>query len=152
MTTSLRTSTRHAALALRWVLAFAIGGFGVVGCGGSGSGGSDSTEAEEQVSRDEPGVYELAPDHYEVVVFAFEGGFEPNEIRVPAGARVDFRVRSVDIPHGFLVDGTGVEIEVGGPEFVEATHTFEEPGEYDFLCYIYCSGGHVNMTGTIIVE
>lgn len=122
-------------------------------CGGSDGGGAAEDEAaEEAVDRSQPGVYELAPDHYEAVIFAFEGGFQPTEIRVPVGATVDFRARTTDILHGFLIEGTDVELELDIGQVAEASYTFEEPGEYDFVCHIYCSGGHLNMMGVVIVE
>ena len=99
-----------------------------------------------------PGVFEVGPNRYEAVVVAFEGGFDPSEMRFPVGAEVSFRVRSVDLVHGFLIEGTGIEFEVDPIEPELATHTFEEAGEYNLLCHIYCGGGHPAMLGTVIVE
>ena len=33
-----------------------------------------------------PGVFEVGPNRYEAVVVAFEGGFDPSEMRFPVGA------------------------------------------------------------------
>ena len=99
-----------------------------------------------------PGVFEVGPNRYEAVVVAFEGGFDPSEMRFPVGAEVSFRVRSVDLVHGFLIEGTGIEFEIDPIEPGLATHTFEEAGEYNLLCYVYCGGGHPAMLGTVIVE
>ena len=101
---------------------------------------------------DAPGVRPTGPNQYEAVIYAFEGGFQPAEVRVPVGAEVTFRVRSTDLVHGFTIEGTDVELETSLFEFTEATHSFTESGEYPFLCYVYCSGGHDSMRGTVIVE
>ena len=102
---------------------------------------------------DAPGLRQTGPNRYEAVVIAFEGGFDPTEIRVPLGAEVRFRVRSADVGHGLQIEGTDIALEAAeGFGFAEATHTFTEAGEYPFLCQIYCIGGHELMTGVLIVE
>lgn len=116
--------------------------------------GSPPEDVAAEAPRDPnaPGVFEVGPNRYEAVVVAFEGGFDPSEMRFPVGAEVSFRVRSVDLVHGFLIEGTGIEFEIDPIEPGLATHTFEEAGEYDLLCHIYCGGGHPAMLGTVIVE
>lgn len=99
-----------------------------------------------------PGLHPVGPNKYELVIHAFEGGFRPSEIRIPAGAEVKFRVTSEDLPHGFTVEAAGVQLELYQSKFAEATHTFTDPGEYPFQCHLYCGGGHESMHGRIIVE
>ncbi len=124
------------------------------GCQSPETGGNLDAEgaSEEVVDPDAPGVRQTGPNQYEAVIFAFEGGFEPEEVRVPVGAEVTFRVRSTDLEHGFLIEGTDVEFALNAFGFEEATYTFSEAGEYLFMCYIYCSGGHDYMRGMVIVE
>ena len=126
----------------------------LVGCQGpeSAGGASSSGVDREAVDPDTPGVRETGPGQYDAVIFAFEGGFGPNEIRVPVGAEVRFRVRSADVPHGILIAGTDIALEADIHAFSEATHTFTEEGEYLFECQIYCIGGHDEMGGRVIVE
>ncbi len=114
----------------------------------------DATGSDAQLANpDAPGVRQTGPNQYEAVVIAFEGGFDPTEIRVPLGAEVRFRIRSADVGHGLLIEGTDVALEAAeGFGFAEATHTFTEAGAYAFLCHIYCIGGHESMTGVVIVE
>jgi cytochrome c oxidase subunit 2 len=112
-------------------------------------------EEEPEVNPNAPGVREVSPGIYDVVIIAHESGFQPSRIRVPAGAQVRFRLRSSDptFVHSFLVAGTPLELEmIGWSEFSEATHTFDVAGEYQFVCYVYCGAGHASMLGTIIVE
>lgn len=123
-------------------------------CGGPGAGGSAEQEAGQEEARDPnaPGVWQIGPDLYEAVIVAFEGGFDPSELRVLVGAEVRFRVRSADLVHGFLIEGTGVEIELDPLDPSEFSHTFTELGEYPFYCWVYCGGGHPSMMGKLIVE
>ena len=52
---------------------------------------------------DQPGVVQLEPGKYEVRMVAGIWTFQPNEIRVPAGATVTFVATSRDIVHGLHV-------------------------------------------------
>lgn len=129
--------------------------FLLTACAASESDDTAPAHAEAQkLALEEPGVHQVGPNEYVVVVFAYEGGFDPKEIHVPVGAKVTFKGRSTDpnFVHGFLIEGTPVEIELNGFEFTEASYAFDEPGEYNFACYIYCSGGHPAMLGKVIVQ
>jgi cytochrome c oxidase subunit 2 len=132
------------------LLLFACGGEENGGDVGAGAG--DAEVAVEEADPDAPGLREIAPGEYEAVVHAFNSGFQPSEIRVPAGSTVTFRVTSADDPHGFHVEATSIREDVFPGEFVEVTHTFEEPREHMFLCDVYCGGGHDFMRGSVIVE
>jgi cytochrome c oxidase subunit 2 len=121
------------------------------GCGPS----EPAAEEEAEVDPNAPGVHEVSPGVYDVVIIAHESAFQPSTIRVPVGAQVRFRLRSSDptFVHSFLVQGTPLELEmIGMSEFSEATHTFDVAGEYPFVCYVYCGAGHASMLGRIIVE
>ncbi len=123
------------------------------GCGGADLGGVEEDLAEEEVrDPNEPGVWEIGPGIYEVVIVAYEGGFDPSEVRVPVGSEVHFRARSADLVHGFLIEGTDVEMEIDPLDASETSYTFTEAGEYALHCHIYCGGGHPSMLGTVIVE
>ena len=146
------TTTRQGAFIrlLRTVAALTLF---VAACGDGSSGdGAQSGGQPEVRDPNQPGVFEVGPSRYEAVIVAFEGGFDPSEIRIPVGAEVHFRVRSADVSHGFMIVGTDVEIPVDPLEPGEATHTFSERGEYLIQCHIYCGGGHPAMLGTVIVE
>jgi cytochrome c oxidase subunit 2 len=129
--------------------AFALGS-----CGGE----APEPASEEQVEQEPaarstaPGVRQVGPNRFEVMLQAFEGGYRPSEIRIPAGAEVTFRATSEDLPHGFSIEGMGVQLELNPNETTEVTHTFASPGEYVYQCHVYCGGGHESMRGRIIVE
>ncbi len=98
------------------------------------------------------GVTQTGPSSYRVVMEAFNWGFDPAEVRVPAGAEVTFRAYSSQDFHGLAIAGTKVFLSITRHEIAEATHTFTEPGEYPFICSDYCGAGHASMVGRIIVE
>lgn len=101
---------------------------------------------------DEPGVYETGDGEYEVIMIASTWQFTPNEVRVPAGSEVTFRLTSTDVVHGFLIEKTAVNLMAIPGQVGEVTATFDEPGEHLFLCHEYCGSGHHVMDGRVVVE
>ena len=101
---------------------------------------------------DNPGVREISDGKYEAVIIAQIWSFSPNEIRVPAGAEVTFRVASTDVVHGFFIENTQINAMVVPGQITEVTQTFDEAGEYLLICHEYCGIGHHNMWGRVIVE
>ncbi|WP_420643141.1 cytochrome c oxidase subunit II [Candidatus Leptofilum sp.] len=95
---------------------------------------------------------ELAPNKYEVYVLAQTWSFQPREIRVPAGSTVTFMLTSKDVQHGFYLNGTNINMMVLPGEVSKLTATFDEPGEYNFVCNEYCGINHHIMYGQLIVE
>lgn len=139
---------RHLAAAVPLVVLLAS-------CGQSGPSPSpDSAEAEEPApDPDAPGVHRTGPDRFTAIIYSTQGVYDPDEITVPAGSEVTFRLITDDeMIHGLAIEGTDVEISTSPPEDAEATHTFDQPGEYPFVCHIYCGGGHDIMRGKVVVE
>jgi cytochrome c oxidase subunit 2 len=101
---------------------------------------------------DEPGVRQVGPGRYEAVVLARAWGFTPAEIRVPVGAEVTFRATSIDVVHGFLVEGTRINMMLLPGQISELAYTFHEPGEHLLICHEYCGVGHQAMFGKVIAE
>lgn len=101
---------------------------------------------------DNPGVREVAPGVYEVVVLGQAWSFVPQEIRVPAGAEVTFIATAADVLHGLNVEGTRVNIMLIPGQVSRVTHRFEKPGEHLLICHEYCGLGHHLMAGKVIVE
>jgi len=101
---------------------------------------------------DAPGLREISPGKYEAVIVAQTWLFTPNEIRVPAGSEVTFRVASTDVIHGFLIENTQINAMIIPGQITEVTQTFDEPGEYLLICHEYCGIGHHDMWGRVIVE
>ncbi len=99
-----------------------------------------------------PGLRELAPGKYEVYILSQIWSFVPNEIRVPKGSTVTFYVTSKDVQHGFLIQGTNINVQVLPGYVAKLTYRFDKPGTYNFVCTEYCGVGHQAMYGRVIVE
>ena len=110
------------------------------------------TEVRATAPFDEPGVYETGDGEYEVVMIAEAWRFVPDEIRIPAGAEVTFKIASPDVVHGLLIEKTNVNVMIIPGQISQVSHTFEEPGEHLFVCHEYCGTGHHMMSGRVVVE
>ena len=79
--------------------------------------------------------------------------FVPHCVRVPADTPVKFRLTSADVVHGFLIDGTNINLMLV-PGYVSSLGArFDTPGERLMPCHEFCSVGHEGMWGRIkIVE
>lgn len=99
-----------------------------------------------------PGVRQVGPNEYEVVIVAQSWLFLPAEVRVPAGAEVTFTGTAVDIIHGLAVAGTRVNMMLIPGQISRNTYRFENPGEHLIICHEYCGLGHHTMSGRLIVE
>ena len=97
-------------------------------------------------------VRELAANKYEVYILAQAWAFQPNLVRVPVGSTVTFYLTSKDVLHGFALQNTNINMMVLPGEVSKLTATFDEPGEYNFICNEYCGVGHHTMYGRLIVE
>lgn len=99
-----------------------------------------------------PGVREIGEGVYEVTMTAQMWSFTPSEIRVPVGSQVDILITSRDVTHGFIIEHHNVNFEVVPGHVARAQVTFNEAGEYRFICHEYCGQLHHIMHGVIIVE
>lgn len=95
---------------------------------------------------------ELADGTIEVQMVALMFTFAPNEIRVPAGRRIRFRMTSVDVTHGFMITGTNANTMLMPGYISQFTTVFTKPGDYLIVCHEFCGNGHHAMSGRIIVE
>jgi cytochrome c oxidase subunit II len=114
--------------------------------------------AEKQTEA--PKVIEVSAKKYE---------FNPTEIRVKAGTKVELKVHSVDETHGvklsvypegakakgtpgllFDQPGENGKVEKGTDQVLD--FVANEPGTYDFVCAKFCGFGHDRMKGKLIVE
>ncbi len=101
---------------------------------------------------DQPGVRELGPGRYEVVMIARAWAFQPNEIRIPAGSEVTFIATTVDVIHGLHIDDTRVNMMLIPGQVSRNTYRFERPGEHLLICHEFCGAGHHIMSGKVVVE
>lgn len=137
------------------VIAYTVVGMNIHLPGSHGAEGPDGAAHHDTVpdaAPEAPGVYEVGPNHYRVVMTAQVFAFDPNEIRLPRGARVDFVLTSKDVIHGFFIPGTTVNTMVIPGQVTRTSYVFKRPGSYTFFCHEYCGIGHQVMAGHIQVD
>lgn len=100
---------------------------------------------QEPPAAEEPRVIEVETSRY---TFA-PGKDEP--IVVAAGETVTFRVTSLDVTHGFAIEGLHAGVEVPPGETVEVTVRFGAPGEHRIYCTVFCGADHPSHKGTVVV-
>ncbi|QSR86769.1 cytochrome c oxidase subunit II [Candidatus Methylacidiphilum infernorum] len=100
----------------------------------------------------QPGVQQIAPGKYKVVVLGQAWMFNPPAIELPVGADVTFYGTSLDIDHGFYVAGTDINMMLLPGQVSVLSHKFDKPGLYRIICHEYCGTLHHLMTGTITVK
>jgi plastocyanin len=95
-----------------------------------------------------------APKPQVIEIDAERFSFTPSEVRVKAGAPVEFRLRSDDTDHGFRILDTDINVVIPKRGRGTATVTFQppKPGRYIFECSKLCGAGHDYMRGTLIAE
>nr|WP_211274914.1 cytochrome c oxidase subunit II [Bacillus marinisedimentorum] len=120
------------------------------------SDGMETTVEPENVEStapfNDPGLKQIGPNEYEATIVSYIFGYTPNQITIPEGATVHFKITSKDIVHGFFVPGTTTNLMALPGHISEYTQTFDKAGEYRFICHEYCGIGHQVMYGSIIVE
>ena len=76
-------------------------------------------------------------------------------VEVSLGALVEFRVRTLDVNHGFGIytpDGRVLAQTQAMPGYVNRLRVrFDEPGTYNVMCLEYCGLAHHAMRGVIEV-
>ena len=98
-----------------------------------------------------PGLREISPGHYVAYVVAQTWSFEPRELEIPVGSTVDIFVTSPDLQHGFKITDTNVNLQVVPGQVSKLTYTFDEVGEFPYICHEYCGQGHAAMFGVVKV-
>ena len=77
--------------------------------------------------------------------------FTPQCITVPTDTPVTFRATSADAVHGFLIQGTNVNVMLV-PGYISTVATrFATPGDHTMPCHEFCGTGHEGMWGRIQV-
>lgn len=111
----------------------------------------DPDKVEQTAPFDNPGVHKINDDTYEVIIVAKAFGYEPPEIKVPAGKKIIFKVTSTDVTHSFSIINTNVNMMVVPGQINTKEYTFDKPGEYLVICNEYCGSGHHFMKTKIEV-
>ncbi|MEK6983100.1 MAG: cupredoxin domain-containing protein [Nanoarchaeota archaeon] len=93
----------------------------------------------------------------EIEIKAMQYRWEPENIIVKKGEKVRFIIESIDVPHGFELEGIVIPnwdpdkaIRKDDKAILEITA--DEAGTWDLVCTIYCGPGHSGMKGKYIVR
>ena len=77
--------------------------------------------------------------------------FTPSCMVLPTNTLITLRATSADVVHGFLIDGTNINLMLV-PGYVSSLNArFETPGERLMPCHEFCGMGHEGMWGRIKV-
>ena len=99
----------------------------------------------------EPGLRKIDDGIYEAYVVAQQWVFSPRELVVPVGAEITIYVTSPDVQHGFNIRDTNINMQVVPGHVSRLSYTFDEVGEYPYVCNEFCGQGHATMYGTVRV-
>jgi cytochrome c oxidase subunit 2 len=98
-----------------------------------------------------PGLRQIGDGEYEAWVVAQTWAFVPRELEVPVGSKVDIYVTSPDLQHGFKITDTNVNMQIVPGQVSKLSYTFEQIGEFPYICHEYCGQGHAAMWGVVKV-
>lgn len=98
-----------------------------------------------------PGLRQIDDNNYEAYVVAQAWAFVPRELEVPVGSTVVINVTSPDLQHGFKITDTNINTMVVPGQVSKMTYTFDEVGEFPYICHEYCGSGHAAMFGVVKV-
>jgi cytochrome c oxidase subunit 2 len=77
--------------------------------------------------------------------------FTPSCMVLPTNTLIALRATSADVVHGFLIDGTNINLMLV-PGYVSSLNArFDTPGERLMPCHEFCGMGHEGMWGRIKV-
>ena len=85
-------------------------------------------------------------------ITARQWNYTPSEIRVKEGQTVIFRIKSIDVPHGFVIEEYRINAFLTPGETVDVKFTANQVGEFQYFCNVFCGTGHPNHKGKLIVE
>lgn len=94
----------------------------------------------------------LTPQTRHITIEASQFEFNPGRIEVNAGDQVILDISTVDITHGFYLDGYGIErrLAPGINQHIEFAAT--QVGKFYFRCTIICGSLHPFMLGELVVN
>ena len=77
--------------------------------------------------------------------------YMPNQITLRKDERVTIRLESLDVTHGFYLDGYGIDIKASAAEVGRATFVADKTGRFTFRCSETCGEFHAYMVGFLTV-
>lgn len=97
-------------------------------------------------------MFQVSENEYELHMVARMWAFQPSEITLPPGSKVNMYVTSQDIIHGFHVEHHNINLMAvpGAINYFQVE--FKKEGTFDFACHEYCGAAHHTMAGRFIIE
>lgn len=133
------------AIALSWI----VGGIELPGPAGRVD--PQALASHETFSR--PGLHQIGENEYEAILIAQTWSFVgADQLTVPPGSTVHFKVTTPDVIHGFYIRDVLVNSMVIPGQITEVTAHFDEAGSYQIICHEYCGLGHHVMAALVTVE
>lgn len=83
-----------------------------------------------------------------------KGNWYPDRVVVPYGEEVKILIRNVEtVSHGFAIPAFNVAVnEIKAGEVAVVKFIADKKGTFKFVCTVWCSLRHLEMTGEIVVE
>jgi len=78
--------------------------------------------------------------------------FDPEVIRVKKGDTVRLSIESIDIEHGFYIDGYDIDVRVPHAELRVVEFKADKTGAFRIRCSAMCGPLHPFMVGKFVVE
>lgn len=82
------------------------------------------------------------------------GNWYPEKITVPFGKEVKILIRNIEtVSHGFALPEFNVAVnEIKAGEVAVVQFMPNKRGTFPFMCTVWCSPRHLEMTGELVVE
>jgi cytochrome c oxidase subunit II len=77
--------------------------------------------------------------------------FTPQCMLVPTDTPITFRATSADVVHGFLIEGTTINLMLVPGYVSSIAARFDTPGERHMPCHEFCGPGHEDMWAEVRV-
>jgi len=106
---------------------------------------------KQEISVSAPEVNTSSSPVQEFVMTAKNWSFDPGTITVKQGERVRFKIKSVDVEHGFALPDFGIDKKLEPGKEVVVEFVADKKGEFSFYCSVFCGQGHREMTGKLVV-
>ena len=108
-------------------------------------------ETADEMTTDQTPI-STSPETKEFNVVAKQWDFSPSTITVNEGDNVILRIESIDVTHGFVLSGFGVNERLEPGKTTTVEFMADKKGTFSFFCNVSCGIGHSGMRGTLVVQ